>query len=136
MNKNLYFVCCRSSSPVFCGTREKKRPTLSPPCVHADFPASDANSPPSPLAEFCVPCVPSGTGGTLLSQPSHKTTQAPCSPPEGPFCPVSAPGGGTTRIRPVRGRFGPHRAQFSRKKRKRPHNFCRRACFNVKSSAL
>lgn len=27
---------------------------------------------------------------------------------------------GTTRPSPVRGRFGPHRAQFSRKKRKRP----------------
>ena len=42
-------------------------------------------------------CVPSGTGGTLLSQPSHKTTQAPCPPTEGPFWPVSAPGGGNAR---------------------------------------
>lgn len=72
------------------------------PCTHADFPASDANSPPSPLAEFCVPCVPSGTGGTLLSQPSHKTTQAPWLPPVGPVCPVSIPGG----ERPVPARSG------------------------------
>ena len=55
-----------------------------PSCVHVDFPASDANPANSPLAEFCVPCVPSGTGGTLLSQPSHKTTQAPWLPPVGP----------------------------------------------------
>lgn len=67
-----------------------------PSCVPVDFPASDANSAHSPLAEFCVPCVPSGTGGTLLSQPSHKTTQAPWLPPVGPVWPVSAPGGGTT----------------------------------------
>ena len=30
MNKILYFVCCRSSSPALCGTREEKCPTLSP----------------------------------------------------------------------------------------------------------
>ena len=47
-------------------------------------------------------CVPSGTGGTLLSQPSHKTTQAPCSPPESPACPVPTPGGET----PVPARSG------------------------------
>ena len=52
------------------------------------------------------------------SPPSPKTAQGPCLPPEGPFWPVSTPGGGTTRPRPVRGRFGPHRAQFGRKKRK------------------
>ena len=36
------------------------------------------------------------------------------------MCPVYAPDGGTTRPRPVRGRFGPHRAQFGRKERKQP----------------
>ena len=35
--------------------------------------------------------------------------------------PVSTPGGGTPRPSPVRGRFGPHRAQFGRKKRKQPN---------------
>lgn len=89
-----------------------------PSCVHADFSASDANPVQSPLAEFCVPCVPSGTGGTLLSQPSHKTTQAPCSPPGGPFWPSFTPGGGTTRPSPVRGRFGPHRGEFGRSHRR------------------
>ena len=54
------------------------------------------------------------------SPPSPKTAQGPCLPPEGPFWPVSTPGGGTTRLRPVRGWFGPHRAQFGRRKRKRP----------------
>ena len=89
-----------------------------PSCVPVDFPASDANSAHSPPAEFCVPCVPSGTGGTLLSQPSHKTTQSPCSPPGGPFWPSFIPGGETTRIRPVRGRFGPHRGKFGRSHRR------------------
>ena len=74
-----------------------------PSCVPVDFPASDANSAHSPLAEFCVPCVPSGTGGTLLSQPSHKTTQAPCSPPGGPFWPSFTPGGGTDPPPPGQG---------------------------------
>ena len=55
-----------------------------PSCVPVDFPASDANSAHSPLPEFYVPCVPSGTGGTLLSQPSHKTTQAPLVAPSRP----------------------------------------------------
>ena len=55
-----------------------------PSCVPVDFPASDANPANSPLAEFCVPCVPSGTGGTLLSQPSHKTTQGPRFAPRKP----------------------------------------------------
>ena len=94
-------------------TGEKTSYTF-PPCVHADFSASDANPVHFPLAKYCVPCVPSGTGGTLLSQPSHKTTQAPCSPPGGPFWPGSSPGGETPRPCPVRGRFGPHRAQFGR----------------------
>ena len=63
-----------------------------PPCTLWKALASDTNPVP-PLAEFCVPCVPSGTGGTLLSQPSHKTTQAPWLPPESPVWPVSIPGG-------------------------------------------
>ena len=89
-----------------------------PPCTLWKALASDANFAPSPLAEFCVPCVPSGTGPH--SQPAHKTAQAPDLAPGGPVCPVYAPGGGTTRPRPVRGRFGPHRAQFGRKERKQP----------------
>ena len=79
---------------ILCDTGGKVSYTF-PSCVPVDFPASDANSAHSPLAEFCVPCVPSGTGGTLLSQPSHKTTQAPCSPPGGPFWPSFTPGGET-----------------------------------------
>ena len=35
--------------------------------------------------------------------------------------PVSTLSGETTRLRPVRGRFGPHRAQFGRKERKQPN---------------
>ena len=102
---------------ILCDTGGKVSYTF-PSCVPVDFPASDANSAHSPLAEFCVPCVPSGTGPH--SQPAHKTAQAPDLAPGGPVCPVYAPGGGTTRPRPVRGRFGPHRAQFGRKERKQP----------------
>ncbi len=93
-----------------------------PPCTLGKFPASDANPVHFPLAELSVPCVPSGTGNedNRPKASSHKTTQAPDLLPGGPVCPVYAPGGGTTRPRPVRGRFRPHRAQFSRKKRKRP----------------
>ena len=83
-------------------TGEKTSYTF-PPCVHADFSASDANPVHFPLAKYCVPCVPSGTGGTLLSQPSHKTTQAPCSPPGGPFWPSFTPGGGTDPPPPGQG---------------------------------
>ena len=89
------FIC------ILCDTGGKVSYTF-PSCVPVDFPASDANSAHSPLAEFCVPCVPSGTGGTLLSQPSHKTTQAPWLPPVGPVWPVSIPGG----ERPVPARSG------------------------------
>ena len=93
MNKILYFVCCRSSSPAFCVTREEKCPTLSPLASLWISQQVTQIPPTPPLAEFCVPCVPSGTGGTLLSQPSHKTTQAPWLPPESPVWPVSIPGG-------------------------------------------
>lgn len=90
-----------------------------PSCVHVDFPASDANPANSPLAEFCVPCVPPGTEGTTHSQPPHKTNQSPpVWPPGGPVQPVSTPGGGTTHLRPVRGRFGPHRGKFGRSHRR------------------
>ena len=87
---------------ILCDTGGKVSYTF-PSCVPVDFPASDANPANSPLAEFCVPCVPSGTGGTLLSQPSHKTTQAPCSPPGGPFWPSFTPGGGTDPLPPGQG---------------------------------
>ena len=52
-----------------------------PPCTLWKALASDINPVP-PLAEFCVPCVPSGTGSH--SQPSHKTTQVPSLAPGGP----------------------------------------------------
>lgn len=52
-----------------------------PSCAYADFPASDANPVRSPLAKYCAPCVPSGTGGTLLSQPP----KPPVRPQEAPL---------------------------------------------------
>lgn len=118
----------RRESPLSCGLQTKlicilcdtgrKVSYTFPSCVPVDFPSSDANSAHSPLAEFCAPCVPSGTGGTLLSQPSHKTAQGPDSPPGGLFWPVSSPGGGTTRLSLDRGRFGPHRGEFGRSHRR------------------
>ena len=91
-----------------------------PSCVPVDFPASDANSAHSPLAEFCVPCVPSGTGNedNRPKASSHKTTQAPDLLPGGPVCPVSTPGGEAIRPNQVRGRFGPHRGKFGRSHRR------------------
>lgn len=84
MNKIPYFVCCRSSSPVFCGTREEKRPTLFPlASMRTSRQVTQTLSNP-PLAEFCVPCVPSGTGRTTHSQPPHKTTQGPRFAPRKP----------------------------------------------------
>ena len=101
----------------------------SPPFAknRTSFTTSDASDAENLGAVATLPaaaCVPSGTGGTLLSQPSHKTTQAPCPPPEGPFWPVSAPGGGTARPRLDRGRFGPHRGEF-----RRSHRRSRKAIF-------
>lgn len=85
---------------ILCDTGGKVSYTF-PSCVPVDFPASDANSAHSPLAEFCVPCVPSGTGPH--SQPAHKTAQAPDLAPGGPVCPVYAPGGGTDPPPPCQG---------------------------------
>ena len=64
-----------------------------PSCVHVDFPASDANSAHSPLAEFCVPCVPSGTETEKQPPQSQfpQNRQAPWLPPVGPVQPVSGP---------------------------------------------
>ena len=90
-----------------------------PPCTLWKALASDTNPVP-PLAEFCVPCVPSGTGGPPTVSRPTKPPKAPVLPPGGPVWPVSTPGGETTRPSPVRGRFGPHRAQFGRKERKQP----------------
>ena len=56
-----------------------------PPCTLWKALASDTNPVP-PLAEFCVPCVPSGTE-TEKPPPqssSHRTTQAPCLAPRRP----------------------------------------------------
>ena len=120
MNKILYFVCCRSSPPALCGTREEKRPTLFPlASMRTSRQVTQTLSNP-PLADFCVPCVPSGTGNedNRPKASSHKTTQAPDLLPGGPVCPVSTPGGGTTRPSPVRGRFWPHRGKFGRSHRR------------------
>ena len=91
-----------------------------PPCTLWKALASDTNPVP-PSSGILRPLRSFRHWGTTHSQPSHKTTQGPDSPPGGPFWPVSTPGGGTTRPSPVRGRFGPHRAQFGRKKRKQPN---------------
>ena len=88
-----------------------------PPCTLWKALASDINPVP-PLAEFCVPCVPSGTGGPPTVSRPTKPPKAPVLPPGSPVWPVSAPGGETTRIRPVRGRFGPHRGEFGRSHRR------------------
>ena len=93
-----------------------------PPCTLWKALASDTNPVP-PLAEFCVPCVPSGTE-TEKPPPqssSHRTTQATLFAPRRPRTAGFHPRWGTTRPSPVRGRFGPHRAQFGRKKRKQPN---------------
>ena len=57
-----------------------------PSCVPVDFPASDANSAHSPLAEFCVPCVPSGTGTkkTFQSQFPQNQPKPTCLAPRRP----------------------------------------------------
>ena len=104
---------------ILCDTGGKVSYTF-PPCVHADFSASDANPVHFPLAKYCVPCVPSGTGGTLLSQPSHKTTQAPCSPPGGPFWPSFTPGGETTRPARTEAGLGPTGASLAERKENSP----------------
>ena len=88
-----------------------------PPCTLWKALASDTNPVP-PLAEFCVPCVPSGTGPH--SQPSHKTAQGPRFAPRKPRVAGFCPRWGKRPLRPVRGRFGPHRGEFGRKKRKPP----------------
>ena len=84
--------------------------------------ASDAENR-RPAALPYAGCAPYSTGiETQLPQSSsHRTTQAPCLAPRRPRVAVSTPGGGTPRPSPVRGRFGPHRAQFGRKKRKQPN---------------
>ena len=120
----------RRESPLSCGLQTKlicilcdtgrKVSYTFPSCVPVDFPASDANPVHFPLAKYCVPCVPSGTGGTLLSQPSHKTTQAPCSPPGGPFWPSFTPGGETTRPARTEAGLGPTGASLAERKENRP----------------
>lgn len=98
-----YLVFRKIKSPTYCA--KAKEYTLAH-CLLAPlkkFPSSDANPVQSPLAELCAPCVPSGTGGTLLSQLSHKTAQGPCSPPGGPFWPSFTPGGGTDPPPPGQG---------------------------------
>ena len=115
-----YLVFRKIKSPTYCAKAQEY--TLAH-CLLAPlkkFPSSDANPVQSPLAEFCVPCVPSGTWGNHPHSAVPQNRQAPWLPPVGPVWPVSAPGGGTAHLRPVRGRFGPHRGEFGRKKRKPP----------------
>lgn len=54
-----------------------------PPCTLWKALASDTNPVP-PLAEFCVPCVPSGTGGPATVSRPTKPPKAPVLPPGGP----------------------------------------------------
>ena len=54
-----------------------------PPCTLWKALASDTNPVP-PLAEFCVPCVPSGTGGPPTVSRPTKPPKAPVLPPGGP----------------------------------------------------
>ena len=55
-----------------------------PPCTLWKALASDTNPVP-PLAEFCVPCVPSGTGGPPTVSRPTKPPKAPVLPPGGPL---------------------------------------------------
>ena len=113
-----YLVFRKIKSPTYCAKAQEY--TLAH-CLLAPlkkFPASDANPANSPLAEFCVPCVPSGTGRTTHSQPPHKTTQGPRFAPRKPRVAGFRPRWGTTRPSPVRGRFGPHRGKFGRSHRR------------------
>ena len=89
-----------------------------PPCTLWKALASDTNPVP-PLAEFCVPCVPSGTGPHSQAVPQNRA-RPPVRPQEAPCGRFPPQVGERTRPRPVRGRFGPHRGEFRRKKRKPP----------------
>ena len=60
-----------------------------PSCVPVDFPASDANPVQSPLAELCVPCVPSDTE-TEKQPPQSQFPQNHPSPLLAPRRPVLA----------------------------------------------
>ena len=92
-----------------------------PSCVPVDFPASDANPVQSPLAELCVPCVPSDTETEKQPPQSQFPQNQPkptCLAPRRPRTAGFHPRWGTTRPRPVRGRFGPHRGEFGRSHRR------------------
>ena len=135
-----------------CDTVRKAPYTLCS-CALVDFPASDANPVHPPLAELCVPCVPSDAWGNHPHSAVPQNRQAPWLPPVGPVwqnkpwlvpgetrgyeVPVFSfrkstgflrlvracvgslhPRWGTTRLRPVRGRFRPHRGKFGRSHRR------------------
>lgn len=102
-----------------CDTVRKAPYTLCS-CALVDFPASDANPVHPPLAELCVPCVPSDTE-TEKQPPQSQFPQNHPSPLVAPSRPRVAgfhPRWGTTRPSPVRGRFGPHRGKFGRSHRR------------------
>lgn len=64
VNKNPVFCVLQTKSICILWDTGGKASYTFPSCVHVDFPASDANPVHFPLVEFCVPCVPSDTGGT------------------------------------------------------------------------
>ena len=97
-----YLVFRKIKSPTYCAKAQEY--TLAH-CLLAPlkkFPSSDANPVQSPLAEFCVPCVPSGTWGNHPHSAVPQNRQAPWLPPVGPVWPISIPGG----ERPVPARSG------------------------------
>ena len=71
-----------------CDTVRKAPYTLCS-CALVDFPASDANPVHPPLAELCVPCVPSDTE-TEKQPPQSQFPQNHPSPQFGPRRPVVA----------------------------------------------
>lgn len=117
-----HLVFGKIKSPTYCAKAQEY--TLAH-CLLAPlkkFPSSDANPVHPPLAELCVPCVPSDTE-TEKQPPQSQFPQnhprplfAPRKPRVAGFCPRW----GKRPLRPVRGRFGPHRGEFGRKKRKPP----------------
>ena len=117
MNKILYFVCCRSSSPAFCVTREEKCPTLSPLASLWISQQVTQIPPTPPLAEFCVLAFLPALG-------ELSSANRPTKPRKPPGCPQKAPCGrfpsqvGNDPPRPDRGRFGPHRGKFGRSHRR------------------
>ena len=92
-----------------------------PSCVPVDFPASDANSAHSPPSGILRPLRSFRHWGNSPQPTVPQNHASPLVAPRKPRVAGFHPRWGTTRPCPVRGRFGPHRAQFGRKKRKQPN---------------